>query len=201
MVQAAVLASGFAEPVFEAQAAFRAAMSALSCPGTVVPLTVDLQPPAPLTSAAAALCLALLDFEVSFYLAPSLAAGDVGAFLRFHTGAREVMDPSDADFAVIDLAHDALDPARFKLGDPAYPDRSTTIIALVAAITPGQGLTLSGPGIQSVTRVEITPLPDAFRADWQRNHQRYPLGVDLVFAAPEAIVGLPRSTRIGEGVA
>lgn len=190
------LANGFGHPVFEAQAAFRAAMDALSRPGTPVALVTDLTPPAPLTPAAAAVALALLDFEVSFHLAPSLCAGDVGAFLRFHTGARQVDAAAEADFAILDLEVDALELARFKQGEPAYPDRSTTLLALVNSVQEATGVSLAGPGIRTLGTLGVSPLPAGFAALWQANHARYPLGVDMLFAAPRMLLGLPRSARI-----
>lgn len=193
------LAAGFARPVFDSQAAFRAAMNALSRPGTLTPLNRDLAPPAPLTPAAAAIALSLLDFEVSFWLAPSLSAGDVGAYLRFHTGAREVEDASEADFVLIDVAEDRFDLAAFKRGEAAYPDRSASVIALVASVAEEAGPALAGPGIKTQASLSVTPLPVGFAAQWAANAACYPLGVDVIFAAPQAIIGLPRSTRlIGE---
>lgn len=193
------LAAGFARPVFDSQAAFRAAMDALSRPGTATTLASDLAPPAPLTPAAAAIALALLDFEVSFWLAPSLSAGDVGAYLRFHTGAREVDDSAEADVVLLDLAADTLDLAAFKPGEAAYPDRSATVLALVRDVTVEAGPLLSGPGIKDRARLAVAPLPATFTAQWAANGARYPLGIDVIFAAPGAVLGLPRSTRIHEG--
>lgn len=190
------LAAGFARPVFDSQAAFRAAMDALSRPGTATPLASDLAPPAPLNPAAAAIALALLDFEVSFWLAPSLAGGDVGAYLRFHSGAREVRAPGEADFVLVDLTQDALDLAAFKPGEPAYPDRSATVLALVESVGGAGGPALSGPGIKKQAELSVSPLPEAFAAQWASNAARYPLGVDVMFAAPQAVLGLARSTRI-----
>lgn len=190
------LAAGFARPVFDSQSAFRAAMDALSRPGTPVALTSDLAPPAPMTPAAAAIALALLDFEVSFWLAPSLAGGDVGAFLRFHTGARERENAQEADFVLLDLARDALDLSAFKRGEASYPDRSATVLALVETVSHDDGPVLAGPGIKGQARLSVLPLPAGLGAQWAANHALYPLGVDMILAAPHAVLGLPRSTRI-----
>jgi alpha-D-ribose 1-methylphosphonate 5-triphosphate synthase subunit PhnH len=194
------LAAGFARPVFDSQAAFRAAMDALSRPGTPTALCSDLSPPAPLTPAAAAIALSLLDFEVSFWLAPSLSAGDVGAYLRFHTGAREVDAANEADFVLIDLAQDNLDLSAFKPGEAAYPDRSATVLALVESVEAETGPVLTGPGIKVRATLSATPLPAGFAGQWAANAAAYPLGVDVIFAAPEAVLGLPRSTRLIEEV-
>ncbi len=52
-----MLAPGFADPVHDAQATFRAVMDALARPGLPRPLTPGLTPPAPLTPELAAVAL------------------------------------------------------------------------------------------------------------------------------------------------
>ena len=68
------LAPGFAEPVLDAQAVFRASMQAFAWPGTVVPCPTELKPPAPLSPVSAALALTLADFEVTLWLDATFAA-------------------------------------------------------------------------------------------------------------------------------
>jgi alpha-D-ribose 1-methylphosphonate 5-triphosphate synthase subunit PhnH len=192
------LASGFQEPVFDSQRAFRAVMEALANPGRVRPMGRELAK-APLPSAAAALALALCDHETPLFLAPSLAARrGVADYLRFHTDAMLVAEPAVAAFALIDLAHDGLDLSAFAQGTPEYPDRSTTVIAMVTSLAEGPALTLSGPGIARTSELRIAGLPGDFANQWRANHIGFPLGVDIIFATPEAIVGLPRSARIVE---
>jgi alpha-D-ribose 1-methylphosphonate 5-triphosphate synthase subunit PhnH len=192
------LASGFQEPVFDSQRAFRAAMEALANPGRFRPIgpeSVD----APLPAAAAALILALCDYETPLFLAPSLSARPgVANYLRFHTDAMLVAEPSVAAFAVVDLAHDCLDLSAFAQGTPEYPDRSTTVIAIVADLAEGRAMTVSGPGIARSAELRISGLPDDFAEQWRANRAAFPLGVDIIFATSDAIVGLPRSTRILE---
>ncbi len=191
------LAAGFAEPVFDSQNAFRRMMEALATPGRVRALDHLLPTDCPLPVAPAALLLALCDFETPLWLAPSLAARDgVADFLRFHTGAPLARDGSQAAFALLDLAADHFDPSHFAQGTPEYPDRSTTIIAICASVTDGQPLTLQGPGIAGAATLNITPLPQDFVSRWRQAQLAFPLGVDVVFASPSAIVGLPRTTRI-----
>jgi alpha-D-ribose 1-methylphosphonate 5-triphosphate synthase subunit PhnH len=48
----------FADPVFESQAAFRAILAAMARPGAIHPCGQGLEPPAPLSPAAAAAILA-----------------------------------------------------------------------------------------------------------------------------------------------
>lgn len=190
----AVLARGFDQPVTEAQATFRAAMQALANPSQPVAFRSQLDTEAPLLANAAALGLALLDFEVTFHLAPSLSTGAVAAYFRFHTGASETKTARDAAFAFLDLGKDALRLADYAQGTPDYPDRSTTLIALSTSAE--TGVAIAGPGIKAVGELGVAPLPADFVAQWAANRAGFPLGVDILFVTEEGFIGLPRSTRI-----
>lgn len=192
-----VLAAGFADPVFDSQSAFRAAMEAFARPGRIRPIDALIAADAPLSSSAAALVLALCDFETPLHLSARLAGQPgVAEFLRFHSGAPLLAEPARAAFAVLDLEHDRLDLASFAQGTPEYPDRSTTIIACCASFDAGEALAIAGPGIADVAALRIAGLPGDFAAQWAANRAGFPLGVDILFAAPGAVVGLPRSARI-----
>jgi alpha-D-ribose 1-methylphosphonate 5-triphosphate synthase subunit PhnH len=117
-------------------------------------------------------------------------------YLQFHSGASLVADPAMAAFALIDLSSDMLDLAAFAQGTPEYPDRSTTIIAISPSLTTGLPLTLSGPGIANTSELRVANLPGDLVAQWHANRTAFPLGVDILFATADAIMGLPRSTRI-----
>jgi len=190
------LASGFANPVFDSQSAFRRTMEALSRPGQIRMLGDGLSAETPLAPAAAAIILALCDFETPLYLSPSNAATPgVAEFLRFHTDAPVVREPAHAAFALIDLRVDALDLSGFAQGTAEYPDRSTTVIALCDSVDAGAAMSLAGPGIAGMSELCITPLPESFAVQWAANRAAFPLGVDILFAAGDRIVALPRSTR------
>ncbi len=194
-----MLAPGFADPVHDAQATFRAVMEALARPGLVRPLAPGLQPPAPLTPELAAIALALTDADTPVWLDPALAeAPAVAAYLRFHTGAPLTADPARAAFALV------RDPARcppfdrFAPGTPAYPDTSTTLVLALDRITEGMGLHLTGPGIRGTARMALAPLPDGFVGQLATNRADFPLGIDLILTAPGRVAGLPRSTTVTE---
>ncbi|MGL5447700.1 MAG: phosphonate C-P lyase system protein PhnH [Rhabdaerophilum sp.] len=188
------LSPGFSAPVFEQQQAFRVTMDALSRPGRVVPYRAALEDVGLLSANAAAIALTLLDFEVSFHLAPSLAEAE--SYITFHTGARLAGHARDAEFAFIDLRRDRLELSAFAQGVPDYPDRSTTIIALCDALSGGEERALRGPGIATFVSLGVTNLPEDFTDQWHANSARMPLGVDLIFVSLEGLLGLPRSTRI-----
>ncbi len=191
------LASGFANPVFDSQSAFRRTMKALSRPGRVRTLGEGLSAETPLAPAAAAIILALCDFETPLYLSPSIAATPgVAEFLRFHTDAPVVREPAHAAFALIELRVDALDLSAFAQGTAEYPDRSTTVIALCDSVEAGASLSLAGPGIAGTSEICVAPLPEGFTAQWAANRAAFPLGVDILFAAGDRVVALPRSIRL-----
>lgn len=194
-----MLAPGFADPVHDAQAAFRAVMDALARPGRIRPLDPGLTPPAPLTPELAAVALALTDADTPVWLDAALAdAPEVAAYLRFHTGAPLTDDPARAAFALVREPARCPPLGRFAPGTPAYPDTSTTLLLALDAITSGTGLHLTGPGIAGSARMAPTPLPAGFVGQLAENRADFPLGVDLILTAPGQVAGLPRSTVVTE---
>lgn len=191
------LAAGFADPVIEGQTAFRAAMDALARPCRPVQLTARLAPPAPLSPEAGALVLALVDFETPFFVdAPGDAGEAIRGFIRFHTGAKAVNTPREAAFAIITapLAMPAL--AAFEPGTLAFPDRSATLIVQVQSLSAPGPVVARGPGIEDAVAFGAAPLAEGFVAGWKANAKRFPCGVDVLFAAPGAVAGLPRTTTL-----
>lgn len=189
-------APAFLDPVFQSQATFRAVLAAMSRPGKSVRCGAGLTPPAPLRAAAGAALLSLIDFETPLWLSPAFANSEVGAWLRFHTDAPLVGAPDSAAFALIDLETDALDLSPYARGTAEYPDRSTTIVAQVAAVSEDGPLRLSGPGVRGEQRLGFAPFPHDFQTQWRDNGRGFPLGVDLILATGDHVVGLPRATRI-----
>lgn len=193
------LALGFADPVIDAQAVFRAAMDALARPAVPVPLASELAPPAPLTPELAAVALALADHETPVWLGPTLAASrEVQDYLRFHTGARLTQDPAEAAFALVADGTRLPRLDSFAQGSEAYPDRSTTIVVAVSVLLPGHGPRLTGPGIESEARLSAGPLPETFWDEMRANRARFPRGVDVLLTAAGQIAGLPRSLRVSQ---
>jgi alpha-D-ribose 1-methylphosphonate 5-triphosphate synthase subunit PhnH len=73
------------------------------------------------------------------------------------------------------------------------------VIVEVPSLTGGAARTLTGPGIKDRAAFAVDGLPADIVAQLKANRARFPLGVDLLFVCGEALVGLPRSTRIHEG--
>lgn len=187
---------GFAEPVFEAQSAFRAIMEALARPGLVQPLRADVNPPAPLPRGVAAVALTLCDHDTPVWLDPALAqSGAVAGWLRFHTGAPLVARPGDAQFALATAPEHLPLLADFAQGSDEYPDRSTTLVVAPGALKTWR---LAGPGIKHSLVAELGLTDPGFAGQWLENRARFPRGIDLLLAADDQIVGLPRTTRLTE---
>jgi alpha-D-ribose 1-methylphosphonate 5-triphosphate synthase subunit PhnH len=189
------LLPGFADPVADAQRAFKAVMQAMSRPALAIPFDAGLTAPAPLSPVVAAILLALADYETPVWLDVPLRHPAVVHFLSFHTGARIVRETEEAAFAV------ASDPANMpplmllRQGTPEYPDRSTTLIVQVEALR-AQGLRFEGPGIKHAAEFSVPGAPSRLAAELAANRAQFPCGVDLIFAAPGAIAALPRSVRL-----
>lgn len=197
MHDASVIEGGFARPVFDAQAAFRAVMDAMARPGTVQPVPPAARPPAPLAATAGAVALALCDHDTPVWLDAPLAASEaVSAWLGFHTGAPRAATPAEAHFAFVAAPAAMIGLENFAQGTQAYPDRSATLVLQVDTLREGPALRLAGPGIEHEARLAAAPLPRHVAEQWAQNNARFPRGVDLVLAAPDGIAALPRTTRI-----
>lgn len=195
----AAVAAGFSDPVQDAQTVFRHVMTALSepCRARALPPSVLIEAPGPLGPVAAAIALALFDFESPIFLdAPLQANREVAAFLSFHTGAPIVKAPDAAHFGLISEVQHCPPLRCFAQGLPEYPDRSTTLIVQVAGFESGADVAnYTGPGLKEPQPFDVAPAMKDFDAQWQANGGQFPLGVDLLFASEKALAGLPRTAR------
>jgi alpha-D-ribose 1-methylphosphonate 5-triphosphate synthase subunit PhnH len=190
-----MLAPAFDDPALASQAVFRTVMEAIARPGLPRPLQSKLAAPPPLRATAAAVALTLLDYETPFWLDPGLAgAGEVAAWLKFHTGAPQTADCTQATFAFVSAGLPSFDV--FSPGSLEYPDRSTTLVVQVDSFDHGDKLLLSGPGIAGTRRFSAQPLPPDFRARLIANREMFPRGVDLILVSETAVAALPRSVRV-----
>jgi alpha-D-ribose 1-methylphosphonate 5-triphosphate synthase subunit PhnH len=184
---------GFADPVADSQACFRALLDAMSRPGTLREAGAGLAPPAPLAPATAAALLTLVDGDAPLWL--DEAAAPAWDWLAFHCGAARAGSPDEAAFAcALDMPRLSALPA----GGDAEPEASATLVLQVTALDEGRAYRLSGPGLRVPARLQVAGLPDDFAAQWAANHALYPRGVDLVLCAGARLCALPRSVRIEE---
>jgi alpha-D-ribose 1-methylphosphonate 5-triphosphate synthase subunit PhnH len=178
----AAIEPGFAEPTLDAQAAFRAALQALSRPGALVHCE----------RAAFALCLALVDHDTRVWLSPG--AAQLAPSLRFHTGCPLVERPEDADFLLVASPSELPELHTLAAGSDEAPHRSATLIVEVPHLRDDGGWKLSGPGIRTAARLRVAGLDAAFATQWLANRERFPRGVDLFLCSGSRLCGLPRTT-------
>jgi alpha-D-ribose 1-methylphosphonate 5-triphosphate synthase subunit PhnH len=191
------LRKGLADPVFDSQRVFRAVMNAIARPGSIIDLDIGLDPAPMLTAELAAVALALLDRETPVWLDAVMRDDEeITAFLRFHTGALITAEPREAAFALVSRAEQLPALTEFALGTPDFPDRSTTVVIAVDALSNRHGFELRGPGINGLAHFDAIPLRQGFEAEWAVNREIYPRGVDLVLVAPGAVAAMPRTVEI-----
>lgn len=188
------LTPGFADPVLDAQASFRAILEAMSRPGRIQRIEARITPPAPLCAAAGAALLSLADADTPLWL----DAGDtVAEWLRFHCGAPITPEIGAARFAVAVGAAPSLES--LDVGTDEDPQLGATLFLQVAGLEAGNGWRLTGPGIQHEHLLRVIGAPPGFLAAWARNRHLFPRGVDVLLCAGDMIAALPRSVMIAEG--
>lgn len=192
----AALSPGLAEPVLDAQAAFRATLEAMSHPGRIHELALRLDPPRGVDAATAAVCLTLLDGDTPVWLAPHAAAERAAAWITFHTGAPIATSAAGAAFVVVldGAALPALDG--FDWGTDEEPQRGATLIVQVPVLAGQGGWTLSGPGIKSRTNLRVDGLRSAFVAERRAMTGAFPRGLDIIFTSGARLAALPRTTLV-----
>lgn len=172
------------------QQAFRAVLDGFARPGTLVPAQ---QP-----SAVLMFLSAVLDESVSLADPQGLVGTDARRLLLAPTAPQ-----AQARFVLLDgrkLVEAGFQPA---LGTLESPELSATLVLTVDALSDAPITTdasvmlqLQGPGVPGKRVLAVSGLhPDwlARRTAWVG---AYPMGVDIVLAAPDAMVALPRTTRI-----
>jgi alpha-D-ribose 1-methylphosphonate 5-triphosphate synthase subunit PhnH len=194
MTAATALSPGFAAPVAQSQAVFRALLDAMARPGRIAELSnLTLQAP-PLSPAAAAVALTLADFETPVWLSPALADGF--PWLRFHCGCPRAATPAEARFAFATATEIPLPLAAFDLGTDEYPDRSTTLIVETTTLAASAGLRLTGPGIETAAQLQVGGPTADFWRDREELRELFPRGLDIVLTCGARVAALPRTTRV-----
>ena len=188
-----LLLAGFADPVRDSQAVFRAVMEAVARPGRVQVVAGPPIAPAPLDRATAAVLLTLTDAETPLWLdKPASAAA---AWVAFHCGAPNVAAEA-AHFAVV--VTDGADAAmgRFAVGTDEAPEESATVILQVSGFGSGETVRLRGPGLAGEETLAVAGLPAGFRAAWAANRRLFPRGADVILCAGDRLAALPRTVEV-----
>ena len=179
---------GLADPSRDSQKIFRALLSAMAEPGTVMTLPAFAAAPAPFGAAMAAVALTLCDIDTPVFLDEPFR-GTAARWLAFHTDAPLTDDRAEARFAFLT----DFDPEGFSIGTDVYPDRSATLV--VERTLAGTAFSLKGPGIEG-TRDFSAGLDAGFAAKWAENRTLFPCGVDLVLTDGARLAALPRTTEV-----
>jgi len=197
MTTFAELPAGFADKVLSAQSTFRSVMDAMARPGSVQRIAAVSGAPSPMMRGTAAIALTLFDHDTPVWLDPAMSGtSDVTKWLKFHAGAPVIADSRICSFALIGdaAALPALD--RFAFGSNEYPDRSTTLILQVESLTDGSQFELRGPGIDGAAVLRSKFQPADLFDRLAVNAALFPRGIDVVLVADDAIVAIPRTTRL-----
>jgi alpha-D-ribose 1-methylphosphonate 5-triphosphate synthase subunit PhnH len=192
-MSATITLPGFAEPVGDAQATFRAVLDAMARPGKLHQAGERLTPPTPLDRATAAVLLALVDNETPLWL--DAAARVAQDWLAFHCGALITNQAAEAEFA---SALTMPDIALFSAGTHEAPESSATLVLQIEVLGGGKSYRLMGPGLREPALLRATGLPEDFTTIWQANHASFPRGIDIVLCAGTTLAALPRSVTIEE---
>ena len=178
------------------QATFRALLSAMARPGTVVHLA-HRRPEDGAWASALVVLQSLLDHEVTFSVLT--ADGYPREQLLRRTGSR-ITEVETADFilAAGDAAEEAI--RRAKDGDLEYPDASATVV--LSCDTVGGGplrLLLAGPGVNGTATLAVGGVGAAAFENLRERNVAFPLGVDVILAGQDGNAAcIPRSTRIDD---
>lgn len=190
------LLPGFEDPVRDAASAFRVLLDAMARPGTARTVPAPRGVPPGFSPAMAAVALCLLDTDTPIWIGDPMITNEARAYIGFHAGAPAAATVERATFALLSVDAFADTAERLSIGTAEYPDRSATAILRVAGFSGEGGASLTGPGIETETR--LAPL-GLSRAAWDaliRNAALYPLGFDTIFVAEDTVACLPRSTMI-----
>lgn len=195
MTDAAILTPGFQSPVHDAQRVFRAVLDALSRPLLPQRIEVVLAPPAPLSREVGAIVHALCDEQTPLWLDEALRQrGDVEAWIRFHTGARIVDDPSRALFCVASCPSAVPPFDALEKGTDEEPHLSATVVIDGTDARPTADVVATGPGIDGSLTWDGAGASARFLEARRANAALFPRGVDVILAGRGVVRGLPRTT-------
>jgi alpha-D-ribose 1-methylphosphonate 5-triphosphate synthase subunit PhnH len=172
-------------------------MDAMARPGSVQRIVATAGTPSAMMRGTAAIALTLFDHDTPVWLDPVMSeTSEVAKWLKFHTGAPIVRDCSIASFALIGDANALPSLDRFSFGTNEYPDRSTTMILQVESLTQGATLELRGPGIDGTAILTASIQPADLFQRLEINAALFARGIDIVLIHDDAVVAVPRTTRL-----
>ena len=181
------------DSVHDGRTAFLACMRALCSPGTPVELArvPQICEHTELDSAAAIL-LALLDRGLMLGVSGGDAAHRIAARVIDDTGATRG-DVADADWVLVHgAAADAI--ARARRGTRLAPETGATLV--IATANDPHPMSIIGPGVPG-RATALVPLDAVSVHALAAANSTLPCGVDVLIAAANCVIGLPRSVTLG----
>ncbi|ETD72479.1 carbon-phosphorus lyase [Pelistega indica] len=188
----AVLQKGFNDEVQDAQLTFRAALKALSEPGTYCQ-AASVAPLASLSGVGVALILTLCDSDSRVYLGKPFDNEQIKHNLSFHCGCQIVTDIDQADFVLITEQEINL-LSSCRLGTDRDPEKGATVLLQVTSLQGGDSYCLTGPGIE--TEKIINPQVSAQLWELRQQLNQFPRGLDFFMFDAKAMLGIPRTTKV-----
>ncbi len=133
---------------------------------------------------------ALLDLETNFYTPDSHLHQQ---FVRLGAQAKTAQEAIYQFYPQLDESA-LLQLAQAPIGTLPHPETGATQV-LGCELGNGLRLRLSGPGIQGLREIQVGGFPGDF---WKLRDERvsFPLGWDLFLLSGNALIGIPRSTKV-----
>lgn len=185
---------GFDDPVLQTQQCFRAVLTAMSHPGTVVTVPEPKTLPGGLNSGTCAVLLTLADMDTPVWL--DRPGEELARYLRFHCGSPIVSEREKAAFGVYVTGMKLNGLDLFFTGSAENPDRSATLIVQADAIEETGNIVLTGPGIRDQAGFGVSGVDGSVWSLAAENREVFPLGVDLIVTAGCRAVAVPRSVSV-----
>lgn len=148
-----------------------------------------------LSPAATAVCRALMNADTPLWTdAPERE--QLGLQLRARYGIPPAREPAEAAFALVTAPSEIPALHRFRQGTEAAPERSTTLVIEVARLIEGTGRRLTGPGIETEMRLQVSGLEASFWGRLRAHNARCPYGIDVILTCGRRLAALPRWTTV-----
>jgi alpha-D-ribose 1-methylphosphonate 5-triphosphate synthase subunit PhnH len=188
------------DTVFDAQQHFRLLLDSMSRPGKTNTFPeMDILPPDGLNQASALTGFALLNPDVTYYIAGD-NSDDIASYLLVNTASQQA-EISVADYVFLpeEYGVDELEEAR--TGTPIYPEDSATFIASAEQISEqlhegSLAITLKGPGVNGEAEVFVSGIAPELLDFVKEQNAEYPLGIDLIITdRHNNILCIPRSNK------
>lgn len=194
------------DEVFDSQRHFRTILDSMSRPGKINRFDeLGFEPPKDFLKATTAVCLSLLNHDVSFYISRGNPSDE--DFLRANTGSRPV-GMEEADFLIVgeDESPDLI--RLVKEGILTYPEQGATIVIQTKGISSERvdgyfGIRMEGPGVDGVKELYVAKLGSGWIEALREKNSEFPLGVDVImtddsFDGSSKVVCIPRSSTLSE---